>query len=538
MIDKKMKIAMKLHNTADKFCDWWTLERVRNLLIVVMAVSLIPILYCSFFDYATGEDLGYSAGVHHLLMQHASLSAILKEMFDDIKLSYYSYQGTWSSIFLFQLQPGIWGERVYSITAWIALLFFLIGTGYLLKCLLSNAIHISKSGFLCIFILTSILSIQYMPKVRGGLFWYTSVVHYVVPYGIALLCSAWAMRWINTGKKRFYIPILLFMSYLGGAGYPPIVLATVLFGLLILGTLTEVIRGFSGSIPKKRALYLLLPLFLELAGFAISAIAPGNKGRGGEDFGFSISRVGTTIISALKQGMVDGWDYIMHARLVLPVMLLIAVFAFEAYPVQDRRVEAKHPILVVLLSYLVSCAVRTPAIYAAVEVSGGVPDTEYFTTILCATVAISYVMIWLKNRLYDKKKVIAQDIIAFNRKIRTPFAILVIAFCLLFWRHLIGTTVDYTCLSFYNSGSLSDFQEQMQERLAILQNDEIKDVVLPEMNEDQGPFMHMPLVKDPTAFTNSSTAEYYEKDSVIAIPRDEYEQNYINGIKKTKKSNE
>ena len=106
MIDKKMKIAMKLRKTAEKLCDWWTLERVRNLLIVVMAVSLIPILYCSFFDYATGDDLGYSAGVHHLLMQHASLSAILKEMFDNIKQSYYSYQGTWSSIFLFQLQPG------------------------------------------------------------------------------------------------------------------------------------------------------------------------------------------------------------------------------------------------------------------------------------------------------------------------------------------------------------------------------------------------------------------------------------------------
>ena len=73
---------------------------------------------------------------------------------------------------------------------------------------------------------------------------------------------------------------------------------------------------------------------------------------------------------------------------------------------------------------------------------------------------------------------------------------------------------------------MNDFQNQMQERLAILQNNEIKDAVLPEMNEEQGPFMHMPLVDDPTAFTNSSTAAYYGKNSVIAVPRDEFAAYY------------
>ena len=286
------------------------------------------------------------------------------------------------------------------------------------------------------------------------------------------------------------------------------------------------IRVFSGTIPRKRARYLLIPLLFEIAGLAVSAVAPGNKGRGGEDFGFSISRVVTTILSALKQGIVDGGSYILHARLVLPAMILIAVFAFEAYCVRDNRVEAKHPIIFIVLAYLVTCAVRTPAIYAAVEVSGGVPDTEFFTTILCMTAAISYLMVWMKNRLYDNQQVIAQNAMEFNRKIRTPIVILFIAFCLLFSRHLIGLTVDYTCISFYKGGGLNDFQNQMQERLAILQNTEIKDAVLPEMNEEQGPFMHMPLVDDPTAFTNSSTAAYYGKNSVIAVPRDEFAAYY------------
>lgn len=523
---------MNMCRTMNNFSDWWTLKRVKNLLFAVLIASLVPIIYCSFFDCATGDDLGYSAGVHQLLLEHESMTALLKKMFSEIKQSYYSYQGTWASIFLFQLQPGIWGERIYTITAWIALFFLLTGTGYVLKCLLFDTIHISENGFWCIFIIVSVITIQYMPKVRGGLFWYTSVVHYVVPYGMALLCSAWAIRWIDTGKKRFYIPILFCMAYLGGAGYPPIVLAAVSFCILILGSLTGMIRIYCGTVPRKRARYLLIPLLLEMAGFVVSAIAPGNKGRGGEDFGFSIARVFNTILMALKKGLVDGVSYIFDGRLILPAMILIAVFAFEAYHVQERRAEAKHPIAFIVLTYLVACSVRTPAIYAAVEVSGGVPDVEFFTTILCMTVAISYTMVWLKNVLFDNKRAIAENAVEFNRIIRTPIMILFIVFCLLFWNHLIGTTVDYTCITFYTSGGLADFQDQMQERLAILQNDNIKDVVLPEMNGEQGPFMHMPLVNDPSAFTNSSTAEYYNKNSVVAIPRDEYERLYINGIKK------
>ena len=63
----------------------------------------------------------------------------------------------------------------------------------------------------------------------------------------------------------------------------------------------------------------------------------------------------------------------------------------------------------------------------------------------------------------------------------------------------------------------------MQERLSILHDPSIKEVVLPEMNDQQGPFMHMPLTSDPKSYTNYATARFYGKDSVIAVPREEYE---------------
>ena len=93
-------------------------------------------------------------------------------------------------------------------------------------------------------------------------------------------------------------------------------------------------------------------------------------------------------------------------------------------------------------------------------------------------------------------------------------------------RHSLKNTSDYLCIDFIRSGRLSDFEAQMQERLAILNDDSNPDPVVPEMNNDQGPFMHMALLDDPDSFTNWATRMYYGKNSVIAVPRDEYEKNY------------
>lgn len=514
-------------NKYKKFCKWWSIKKIFILLAIVSIIILLPILYCSFFDYATGDDLAYSAGLHHAMQQGASLFTALQVMCKEVADTYQSYQGTWSSVFLFQLQPGVWGERVYTLTVWISLFFLLFGTWYFFSDMLKR-FHISKYGSAVIFLITAFLSVQYMPKVRGGIFWHTSIVHYVVPYGIALFCAVWSAKWIDTGKKRYLIFLILCMSYLGGAGYPPIVLATVLTMLLLLGTVTGLLPNSHDRISKKRACMLLIPLALLLIGFAVSAAAPGNKVRGGSDFGFSLSRVFGTIGYALILNVKDGFEYLVTDRLLALCILLIAIIAWETFDVEKIDTGSSHPLIFVILAFLVSASVRTPRIYAAVGVSGGVPDVEYFTSVLCLVAAVCCIMVSLKKRAYRKGRKLAADQDLFNQKIRTPYMIFLILFCIVFSRHLVGNTVDYTCVTFITSGQLADFQDQMEERLAILYDDSIKDVVLPEMNSEQGPFMHMAITDDPNNFTNSATADYYNKNSVIAIPREEYEKIHNN----------
>ena len=111
-------------------------------------------------------------------------------------------------------------------------------------------------------------------------------------------------------------------------------------------------------------------------------------------------------------------------------------------------------------------------------------------------------------------------------KVRTVIVLGEIVFCIVAGKYLVSNMADYVCIDFIRTGQLRDFEYQMQERLAILQNPKVKNVVLPEMNNEQGPFMHMALLDNPDAYTNQATARFYGKESVIAIPRQEYYELY------------
>lgn len=511
-------------NAYHRFCEFWTLDRVGVAFVILGILSLTPILYCSFYDYANGDDLAYSWTIHRLMINGASFGAIVTALCDVVVKTYHVWQGTWSSIVLFELQPGLLGEKAYIIVPWLALLCIIGGTGYILHDLLVNRLKLQKNqgGYWCILAILLMLSIQYIPRIRGGIFWYTSVAHYIIPYAAALLCITWGMKWIDTGYKRYYAPIVILMTYLGGAGYPTIVLTAILFLFMILGTLCGFLGDNHQAQRNRRALSLFVPILLELIGFVISAAAPGNKVRGGDDFGLGAGRAVWAIVTALARTATEGFGYFLTGRLTLVGVLLIAIFAFEAYDAEQNRVNARYPFAVMILAYLISAAVRCPEAYAGVEVSGGVPDVDYFVSLLCLTASICYSMVCLKNWLHDRNYTLAVDDARWNLYVRTPIILAVMLFCAVFYRHLIGGTANYTCMTFIHSGALADYEEQMQERLAILLDDSKKDVVLPEMNEYQGPFMHMPLVRDPQAYTNSITAAYYGKNSVIAIPREEY----------------
>ena len=550
--------------------------------VALFVLTLIPIILIAPFGHATGDDLGYGAHVMQALRDGTGIAGALSNIAGEIVSKWYTWQGTWASIFLFCIEPSVFGERLYTIVPLLAVAMFCIGTGYFLYHFLTRVMRISRSAFVTIFSLLSILAIQYMPYMRGGIFWYTSVAHYLIPYCAAMVSAVFADRFLQSGQNKYLAGMCLLMAYLGGASYPAIVLSLELTLLLILYAAAD------GRM-SRRCLLILLPLALMLAGFAVSAAAPGNKVRGGEGFGSrGAAGIVMVIVNSIKVCAVRGAGYFLRARpliLLLPITLGFAAEGYdacgEASPaviassagsvpaagaVPDQltpgvcgvkglprlRAFLRHPVTVAVLCFLIAAGVYAPEVYSAVDVSGGVPDTEYFVTLVMLVVALSYAGCALRLRA-DRaahragsaarqqddqagsatrqqeayacsaaRQQVAYAGFATRQHVLNMlmfFGALVL--CAIFGKHLIGGSVDYTCYTFWKSGQLSDYTRQMEEKLSILQNDDTGDVLVPEMNNEQGPFMCMAEIGDPHNFNNVSSAAFYGKRSVTAVPRQE-----------------
>jgi hypothetical protein len=156
-------------------------------------------------------------------------------------------------------------------------------------------------------------------------------------------------------------------------------------------------------------------------------------------------------------------------------------------------------------------------------VSGGVPDTIYYVSMLMLTVWLISVTLWCRSvfcrkNSSDNKSDYRQDFI------RAGLLVVLLICGVLFRRQFLANSIDYTIYDFWSSGRLADYSDQMKERISIL-NSADENVIVPAMNEDQGPFMCMALTDDKSSVVNGQTADFYGKESVIAIPREEFNKN-------------
>ena len=111
--------------------------KVAVFLVSLFIAGLVPIALISRYDYPCADDFGFSAYSHIAWQEDHSIPAVLGGAVRTVAERWYGWQGTFSSIFLMSLQPGIWGEHFYAAVPFLmcglitfATLFFLF---YVLK---------------------------------------------------------------------------------------------------------------------------------------------------------------------------------------------------------------------------------------------------------------------------------------------------------------------------------------------------------------------------------------------------------------------
>lgn len=468
------------------------------LAVVLLIVSILPILQVSFYDRATGDDYNNGAIARQTFIQTRSLLKTLIAVIVQVKSIWESYQGTWISDFLFALQPEVFSLKAYWITAWIALILTISSVSYFMHIILVDVMGWHKEEFIIVDCSVLVLMLQFVQSPRSALFWYTGMVHYVVPLALALFSMGCFIRYVIGKKVKYIIVSSILMTFLGGMSYLSAFMAPLFLFLIWILTYK---RG-------KYVWKLAIPLVLECIGLIISAIAPGNAVRGGSGYSVSLQRAMIAVGKSIQQGTISLPQIIINKPMVVLILLFATAVIYNAQKRASQRCEYPKPFFVCIWLYLIYCAMYWPGIFSGVDVSAGVPNTIFQVGILMFIIGMSY----STGYLITAVKINDRFIVC----IWTVLVILVGTFTYIH-KGTLKTTTDYVTIEYLRSGQADDYKEQMDDFTEIMTNPTITDAKVHASNCEQGPLMHMPITGETTKYTNLAAAKFFGKNSVVSV---------------------
>ncbi|MCR5209541.1 MAG: DUF6056 family protein [Lachnospiraceae bacterium] len=526
-----MDIIDKIKNHKPKRAKGKILNLAAVCSTVAFGLSILPLIIVSFYGFAGGDDLAFGAPARHVMKNAPSLINLLRAGKQQVIYNYQVWQGTWSSVFLFSYEPSVFGDHAYFLTGWIGLFCIITGTFCFLRVLLCNRMKMSRQAFHIIAAMTAFFEIHYIPS-YSGIYLYTIMAHYTIPFWAGLISLAAAMKYASEDhqKSNFLIALLL-MTYIGGAGYPPIAFTGLAVTLVMLEGL---IKG------KKKAGGLIIPLICLAAGFIISAKAPGNAARAGGTFDITYDGIITAVTNAFKDAK-DAWDLefeMIKPLYILPVVTVLTVFADKDNILSGEKKPFGigagagqiffwlKPVIAATVCFTVAAFVRIPLFYALLfpvqdGISSGVVVMHYFYWILMLSVWTAVTAKWLLQILSFIFRKRSKPDGAIMKRLRAVIYLAMLAamviICIQKREEYFGNSAFVRCNDAYKSGSLSAYRTEMDNRIALLKASDGKYIEIPTIKADSFPFVKNDVTGDPNSFTNKAYESFYGVETIIGV---------------------
>ena len=472
------------------------------IFFAILLLSLIPLIWLGRYNYPTGDDYYYGAEAHLAWQQTGSIFQTIAAACAGVAKSYQIWQGTYSALFLMYLAPNAFSNTAYHMVTFVILLLLCGSIFYVTRPVLCRFLPGTKGEWITVSSVLSFLCTQTFAYPTDSLYWYNGSMYYTGFLAVTLFFFGTLLRYFQNRKKVLLLPLLLFVIFLGGGNYVSllpcmILLVTVTFLLLLK--------------KDKRAVSCGILSAVLLLSFAVSAMAPGNQVR--QDGMWKIP-AWKAIVKSLLQGVryTFVWTrlwWLLAALILVPVFLHILRRG-------NRNAEGffSHPILFSGYFYGLFCSMSCPLFYT-MNSTGPLRAVAivYYTFVLVSFLVVFY---WigfiagkLQNRQQTPDKKITPGRLSAARYLASGIVVLVILFTGS-WQELSAVRA----VKVLASGEAAAYAAEYEQRLSILNDPEVQDVVLT-------PFTHQPdfvytgdLPGDPEHPTNEKTALYFGKRSL------------------------
>ena len=483
----------------------------RRLLLIALLVLLVPILWIAFFDHSCYDDYsnGFSArmawvGTHDLF------SVLLAALYT-VKGVWLHWQGTFTSIFMFALQPAVFGENYYFITAYILSAFLIAGTFLFFRKLLHVRYGRKAIGDILACVV-SILSIELMPSPAEGLYWNIGGVYYTLSYGVMLMIfSRYLTIFYTYEKNKWYhwlwTAILAFL--LCGTNYVTSLLTIEVTALLFLYALCTKQKYRNG---------MLWVLLAALVAFAINALAPGNSAR-------QAVFVRDTPWHAIKASFeyaalyAKAWT---RDSLLLPMLFMVPFF-IQLRP-REGRTSFKGCLSALVLMYLLFASSFTPTIFAGMGSGGIGPDRvqniRFFMWIVVCFIA-EMLAIEMAVALLSKLRFLGDKVrrVCMAVTLALPCVALLLAapVALRNVRYSVDSYTTTSAMVSLQTGEAKEYDNIFDRRMKVYLSDE-KNPVMEPLTVRPHVLFYSDIKEDPKHEINYFVALFFQKESVRLAP--------------------
>ena len=322
------------------------------LALAALALSLADIFLLGRYAMPAADDFGYGAPVHFALEAGLGPAGVLGAVWESLRYTYEHWQGTFSSVLLFTLQPGAFSEAAYPLTVPVMLAAVMAPPFLALAPVRMNG----RGWKLLLGSVAALVSVQFLPSPAQGFYWWNGAAHYLafwclgVGMAVCQVCLGRGERG-GRGLALRLIPACLGCFFQGGGNYSTALVFVLASAALTLWAALE-------RRPRPALLVNVLMTLSAAAGLLVSVAAPGNAVRQA-----GLQRGLPPLEAVLASFRAAGEDALAMtgAPLLAALALCVPVFLLA---VRGRGYTFPMPLMVVGGGFCAFAALYTPPLYA------------------------------------------------------------------------------------------------------------------------------------------------------------------------------
>lgn len=485
-----------------------------NMAVISLFILIcIPLFVIARYNYMSVDDYGYGAAAHQAIQngQPWKIFGLAAKQAIDV---YQTWQGSFSAVFLFSIQPGIWGERYYQLGIYI-IIFCLILAQFLLIKRIAGAekIKVSRRCLIGVCTLLYLVQVFYMPYPEECFYWLNGSLYYTFFYSVQLLLFSEVLVVFRfparlKGKQWLFLCWMMILAVaVGGSN-----LATGLSTALVFCLLTVMLFA------KKQAhrFYILMITVVYLTAFAINIAAPGNAIRA-QDPGYHLNSPMMAVLLTIWHNII-----LLYAWTNLKMWLILVIAAPFLWKIagavtENWKFTFRLPVIATVFLFGIYASQLAPITY--VDNSFGpkrMNDMIWCGYVLWIFSVEGYWLGWFRYRYAEQKR-----FVKIKSYLAGCFGMIQIC-CLALWCGLVLMTnvkdsSTYKATGALVTGKAQKYGEENEERLKILHDPNIKDVYFYPIQYKVDPIYNVDISADNQDNANVSMAEFYNKNSVNLI---------------------